>query len=1094
MASAHQQSERAADSDVRRFSRAFVLFLLAAISVGRLTFCQADTASVSGVITDQSGGVVVGAEVRVTNTDTNVTAIGASNGSGIYLVTALKPGRYRIHVGKEGFRGIDLTDLILNIQDSVSRNFTLHLGSTAETVSVEGNVPQINTQDASVSTFIDRQFAENLPMNGRSFQTLIQLTPGVVAIPSTSADNGQFSVNGQRGESNYWTVDGVSANIGMSASSGGTGNSFGGAIGSFSALGGTNSLVSVDALQEFRIQTSTYAPEFGRTPGGQISIVTRSGANQFHGTLFEYLRNDVLDANDWFANEKGLPKARERQNDFGGTFNGPIFKDKTFFFFSYEGLRLRLPQTTLTTVPDLNARLNAVPGMQPFLNAFPSPNGPEDSAHAGAAQFNASYSNPATLDAYSLRIDHRLTDKLSFFARYNYSPSELVTRGGGGLALSTISPSRIKTQTATLGNTWSLSAAITNDFRFNYSRTNASSRLDQDNFGGAVPLNSLGFPSPFTSENASLGLSFISLSSSGTAGSLMAAGQGARNLQSQLNVVDNLSLQKNSHSLKFGIDFRRLSPRSDPIIYQQFAAFLSVPSAEAGNPFFSRVLSGRSTALLFKNLGVFAQDTWRTRPRLSVTYGLRWDVDFDPSSSGGPNLAAVTGYNLQDLSNLALAPAGTSPFETRYGNIAPRLGLAYQVSQIQEWQTVCRAGFGVFYDLVTSQTGNAFGISSYPFGGASSSLGGSFPLAPALAAPPQIVPPNASNGETLFAFDPHVRLPYTLEWNVAVEQSLGKQQTISASYIGSAGRRLLQTADILTPNPNLGETQLVGNTATSDYGALQLQFNRRLSNGLQALASYTWSHSIDDGSAGSFENPSNKLSPTLNPNANRGPSDFDIRNAFSAAITYDIPALKMNTFARAILNGWSLQNIIQARSALPVDVTDDALMQQLSQGLGTATIRPDVVPGQPLYLFGSQCAAVLGSSCAGGKGFNPAAFMDPPIDPVTMLPTRQGNLGRNALRGFGATQWDFGVHRKFPIRESLKLEFRAEMFNVLNHPNFGPPSGLFGAGGFGLSTEMLGQYFNGGTSGSGNIGGGAFSPLYQIGGPRSIQFALKLLF
>ena len=233
----------------------------------------------------------------------------------------------------------------------------------------------INTTDGSVSTVVDQTFVKNMPLNGRSFQTLINLSPGVVAIPSNPENGGQFSVNGQRGSSNYWMVDGVSANvgIGVTTSGSGTGNGLGGALGSFSVLGGTNSLVSVDSMEEFRIQTSTYAPEFGRTPGGQISIVTRSGTNQFHGTIFDYFRNDILDANNWFNTSitPPLPKAKERQNDFGGTVGGPILKNRTFFFFSYEGLRLRLPQTALATVPDIAARQSAVPVMQPFLNAFP---------------------------------------------------------------------------------------------------------------------------------------------------------------------------------------------------------------------------------------------------------------------------------------------------------------------------------------------------------------------------------------------------------------------------------------------------------------------------------------------------------------------------------------------------------------------------------------------------------------------------------------------------------------------------------------------------------------------------------------------------
>ena len=1052
---------------------------------------QSSSGTVSGRVLDPDGQAIAGADVLVVNDFTGLQYSGKSNEEGIYLIAGLPPGQYRLQVSKVGFKALLKPDIVLNVQDALSINFKLPIGAASITVTVEGGAPLVNTTDASVSTVVDRQFAENLPMNGRSFQTLIQLTPGVVAIPSSANDGGQFSVNGQRGESNYWTVDGVSANIGVSSDTHAA-NGFGGALGSFSVLGGTNSLVSVDALEEFRIQTSTYAPEFGRTPGGQISIVTRSGANQFHGTAFDYLRNDVLDANDWFADSKSLPKPKERQNDFGGTLSGRIRKDRTFFFFSYEGLRLRLPQTTLTTVPDASARQNAVAAVQPFLDAFPLPNGPDDLA-SGVAQLNATYSNPATLDAYSLRIDHRLNGKLNLFGRYNYSPSELDQRGSGS-TLSSVRSSRITTQTATLGAAAIFSSATSNDLRFNYSRVNASSRSDLDNFGGAVPLSSLPVPSSITSANAMFSLAILSLTNNS---SFLNVGANARNLQRQINIVDDLSWQRGKHSLKFGIDFRRLSPVSDPPLYSQAPFFVDVPSAEAGNLLFASVLSARPTALAFKNLGAFGQDTWRIRSRLTITYGLRWDVDFAPSSTSGLNLEAVTGYNLNDLSNLALAPAGTPPFYTRYGNIAPRLGLAYQVSQIQDWQTLVRGGFGVFYDLATSQAGNAFTFTSYPFG--SFSFGsGTFPLIPAAAAPPPIVPPNATNGQALYAFDPNLRLPYTLEWNIAVEQALGKKQSITTSYIGSAGRRLLQASAVISPNANLGEAFLFGNTATSDYNALQLQFNRRMSAGLQALASYTWSHSIDDGSAGSYGSGSNLSPGVLVGNANRGPSDFDIRHTFSSGVTYDLPGPKSNAFTGALLSGWSLQSFLLARSAPPVDVSDSLIYSQLSSSGRIADIRPDAVPGQPLYLFGSQCTSVFGAPCAGGKGFNPAAFKDPPIDPATMLPERQGNVGRNALRGFGATQWDLGVHRVFSIHESLKLQFRAEMFNVLNHPNFGPPNGRFlsvqngGPAGFGVSTQMLGQSLSGGFGG--NQGGGAFNPLYQLGGPRSIQFALKLAF
>jgi hypothetical protein len=1051
-------------------------------------FAQSPTGSIGGIVFDPDAKTIPGAEIIVVNGLTRVQYETKTNDLGIYALPNLPPGPYRVQASKVGFKTLIKPDIVLNVQESISINFTLPVGATSITVTVEGGAPMIDTTDATVSTVVDRQFAENLPLNGRSFQSLIQITPGVVVTPSNYNDNGQFSVNGQRASSNYWMVDGVSANIGIGVNQTSyAGNGLAGALGSFSAMGGTNSLVSVDALQEFRIQTSTYAPEFGRTPGGQISIVTRSGTNKIHGTLFDYFRNDALDASDWFngyKNSPPLPKAKERQNDFGGTFSGPVVRDRAFFFFSYEGLRLNLPQTTLTTVPDANpadpyARQNAIPALQPYLNAFPLPNGPQavdaqGNPIPGAFDFNASYSNRATLDAYSIRMDYKWNASLILFGRFNYSPSANNLRGNGG-ALSVVSPTGVSTQTATVGATWLISPHVNDDLRFNYSRTNAFNHSYLDNFGGAVPLESLPFPGTLTPKNAQFTFYIFSLQQG-----YLNVGQNQHNLQRQINIVDSLAAQRGSHSLKFGLDFRRLSPLYSPYEYLQEPLFLSVPDAQSGNLLQGLIFSGLRPTFLFRNLGIYAQDTWRILPRLTVTYGLRWDVDFVPESS--PTFPAVTGFDLNNLSGLALASLGTAPFSTRYGNIAPRLGVAYQLSQSQRWQRVLRGGFGVFYDLASSELGNLIGAGRYPFGGLTLT-GGTFPFDPAIIAPPPIVSPSASNGATLYAFDPHLQLPYTLEWNVALEQALGNQQTLSASYVGANGRRLIQTADVNSPGPNLASTELVTNTGTASYDALQVQFQRRLLRGFQALASYAWSHSIDTGSAGSGALASNTFVPAAL-SSNRASSDFDIRNVVSAGLTYDIPVLHGKALVRSILGDWALQTILHVSSAPPVDVSD-ANFSQLNGGF-FADVRPDLVPGKPLYLYGPQYP--------GGRAFNPGAFTDPPVDSSTGLPLRQGNVPRNVLRGFGATQWDFAVHRDFPLHESLRLQFRAEMFNVLNHPNFGPPLGAFGQGGFGLSSQMLGQSLNGGSSGLSNSGGGGFDPLYQLGGPRSIQLALKFAF
>jgi Carboxypeptidase regulatory-like domain/TonB dependent receptor len=1068
-------------NSVRLSQVAFLLFAIL-FSIRSLSG-QSPNGTISGFVTDSSGAAIVGAEVLAENYATGALFRATTNGEGLYLISGVSPGAYRLQVSKVGFKTLLKPDITLNVQDALAINFILPIGAVSETVTITAGAPLVDTQDATVSTTINRQFAENLPMNGRSFQSLIYLAPGVVATPTNASDNGQFSVNGQRASSNYWMVDGVSANIGISPLIGG-GNGLGGTVGSVSALGGTNSLVSIDAMQEFRIQTSTYAPEFGRTPGGQVSIVTRSGTNQFHGTAFDYFRNDVLDANNWFngyTNNPPLPKAKERQNDFGGTFGGPISKSNTFFFFSYEGLRLRLPETELTTVPDLTARQNAVSAMQTYLNAFPRPNGADDLA-TGTAEFNTTFSNPASLDAYSLRIDRKLGSNATIFGRYNYSPSELEARGGGGAgyALSVIQNNRITTQTATIGATWAISPALTTDLRFNYSRTNAEGSLDLDSFGGAVPLASLPFPPSFSLENSQFDLGIYSLEN----GFALATGSLDQNIQRQINIVDSFLWQKGKHSLKAGFDYRHLAPLSSPYIYSQGPAFLDVPSSETGISFEASVYSLKDVGLHFNNVGIYAQDTWHLVPRLTLTYGLRWDIDFAPSSS--PGIPAVTGYSLTNFSNLALAPLGTPPYRTTYGNFAPRIGIAYEVSQSPRWQTVLRGGFGVFYDLLSSETGNTIGNLSFlpPFGNSAFFTDVPFPLTAAQSAPVPI--PATASLDSPALFNPGLKLPYILEWNIALQQAIGADQTISATYVGASGRRLLQTTVLFPPQPTYPDPNFQGgyfidNTAQSNYNALQIQFQRRLSHGLQTLASYTWSHSIDDGSAGSIAIISNAGVPGKS-SEDRGNSDFDIRNAFTAGVTYDVPFPHRNPVVGAILGGWSLDSLILARSAPPVNITD-IKFYQLDGGI-YASVRPDLVPGQPTYLHGSEYP--------GGKALNPSAFTDPPIDPTTGNPLRQGDLARNFIRGFGATQWDFAVHRDFSIHESVKLQFRAEMFNLLNHPNFGPPNGQLGSSGFGLSTETLNQSLSG--AGSSQLNGGAFNPLYQIGGPRSVQLALKLIF
>jgi Carboxypeptidase regulatory-like domain/TonB dependent receptor-like, beta-barrel len=1045
---------------MRRVSALTFLFLAAFASILR---AQSTNASLTGRITDPSKALIVDAKIAAMSADTNLRYETATNGSGEYYLANVPPGPYRIEVEKPGFKKLIKPDVILHVQDALKIDFEMTLGAASETITVESGAPLVNTESATVSTVIDRTFVENLPLNGRSFQNLIMLTPGAVLTPAVFDDQGQFSVNGQRADANYFTVDGVSANFGV------TGypalvQTASGALPALSASGGTNSLVSVDAMQEFRIQTSSFAPEFGRTPGGQISVVTRSGTNAFHGTLFEYFRNSVLDAKDWFVNFNGLAKPAERQNDFGGVLGGPVFKDKTFFFFSYEGLRLRQPFSQQSVVPDDASRQQAPAAMRPYLNAYPLANGA--ALGAGLAQFNASFSNPSTLDAYSIRVDHVVNSRLSLFGRYNNSPSSLDQRSprlSSGPVLSMTNSLSSSIQTVTAGFTELIKPGISNEVRLNYSNHRNDLQYTLDSFGGAVPLpDSVLFPSGYSSSN---GVFFLYIPGAGQYNQ----GKLGTDEQRQVNVVDNLSVTAGGHQLKFGVDYRWLAPFSSPFSYRQYVQFSGVTAtpggALSGTAALAQAGAYQSNALLSQNFSLYGQDTWKITPRFTVTYGLRWDINPPLKGKNAANDPfTVTGLN--NPATIALAPRGTPLYETTYGNVAPRLGLAYQVGGRPNWGAVLRAGFGIFYDLGQGSLG---GVTSYFPYFTNKTIQPSpvpFPLSPRDAAPPPFTlsPPV----DAILVADPNLKLSRSYQWNVALEQSMGSSQSLSLTYVGAIGRDLLRVTNLFNVNPNFQFVSLTDNSATSDYHALQLKFQRRLSRGLQGLASYTFSHSIDNASTDAFAHYLNTPG-AIGSNGDRGNSDFDIRHSFTAGVTYDLPSVGSHKVVDAILGGWSVDGFVLARSAPPVDVVGGIFF-----AAGTALYpRPNVNPGVDLEIHETQYP--------GGKIFNRAAFSTPPAG-------QQGSFGRNVLRGFAASQADVGLQRQFAFTEKVRLRFRAEFFNIFNHPNFGNPNNNLPSPLFGRSTQTLAN-----SLGSGGASGG-FNPLYQIGGPRSIQLALKLQF
>ena len=558
-----------------RFPRIAFVFACA-VSLALPLTAQSPNGTINGRVLDPSNKVIGGADILVISDATGVQYSGKTNEDGIYVVPNLPPGAYRLQVSKLGFKTLIKPDIVLNIQNALSINFTLPVGAAFETVTVEGGASMINTTDASVSTVVDETYVKNMPLNGRSFQDLILLTPGVTTqTPQASVSapygfgigvTGEFSVNGQRPESNYYTVDGVSANVGATAGGNMTQSSAGasGSVPGTTALGTTQALVSVDDLQEFRVQSSSYSAEYGRNPGGQFAFETKSGTNQWHGTAYDYLRNGAFDAEDWFNDYFGVKEPALRQNDFGGTFGGPVKipslyngKDKTFFFFSYEGLRLTQPQAaSVDYVPDGTLRSSAAAALQPVLNAFPvqSSNGIDDPAN-GFAQFIGSWSNPSSIDSTSVRLDHLVNDKLRLFFRFSDTGSSSASRGTYSQsltpAMNNISDYTLRTYTA--GASSLFASNFSNDFRLNYTSNETTSTAVSPGFGGGAPLDL----------QQLLGLS------AGSGGSVLLnvgpyltilLNSRSAGTQSQWNLVDTVSLSLGRHQLKFGVDYRRLAP------------------------------------------------------------------------------------------------------------------------------------------------------------------------------------------------------------------------------------------------------------------------------------------------------------------------------------------------------------------------------------------------------------------------------------------------------------------------------------------------------------------------------------------------------
>lgn len=1034
--------------------------------------------TISGRVMTPDARPAASAVVTLENLDRAERRTATATASGQFLFSSVAAGRYSLKAEFPGYETLQVPGFDVHVAGARSFDLTLSEAEATFRASSEAVASVVERELVAATTVIRRELVENMPLNGRSFQSLIELAPGVVLTKASTVSGGQFSVNGQRSNSNYFLIDGVGGNVAASTAATFS-QQAAGTLPGLTVLGGTNSLVTLDSLQEFRIATSTYAPEYGRSPGGQVILVTRSGGNRYRGSIFHEFRNEKLDANDWFANAAGQQRPPFRLNQFGGNFSGPILipklyngANRTFFFLSYEGLQLRQPLFQRVQVPTERARQRATGAIQTLLNAFPLPTRPSPFANPDEGLLEAAYSDPAQSNIVSLRLDHTIRQNLTWFGRMSLAPTERTSR----VFANQITETFTRVDTYTTGLTWTATPALVNDLRANFSRSTGGFGWDAGEFGGAIkPPDSLLFPSYADRGRASAGV-FLGVFLPGISPPNLTQGRSIGNQQRQINIVDTVTWVRGAHQWKFGADIRPMLPVADFREYGISYNFGSISSAiNTGLATVSVQALAPQSGMRFPTYSSFVQDTWRIRPTLTLNYGMRWEIVPPPRGASGRPIFGPT--QVSDPLTMAIAPAGRPLWETRWNNIGPRVGISWQIRPT--W--VFRAGAGLFHDLGTGQASRGF--NSWPYNTNRVSTNTPFP-APAAALEPLPFNTNAPYSSEFFLTDPALRQPYTIHWSAGIEKDWRRIGTLDVRYVGNTGRKLLFT-ELLRNRPasaalNLPATVVVNpalftvnsnvnisrNRASSDYHSLQVQFRRQATRNLQVQASYTWAKAIDNFSDETVQGGAvDRVSRDLD----RGPADFDVRHNFALALSYNLPRLRPN----ALLSGWSIDTMARARTATPVNVISGA--DPLNLGI-LSVVRPDVIAGVPLYLDDA--------TVPGGRRFNRAAFRNPTT-------ARQGTLGRNLLRSFPVSQIDFAVRRTFRWREKPSIEFRSDFFNILNRPNFGDPVGTFAAGAnvnpvFGVAQTMLGRSLS--------TGSGGFSPLFQIGGPRSIQLSLKLMF
>ncbi|MBV9084880.1 MAG: TonB-dependent receptor, partial [Acidobacteriaceae bacterium] len=988
--------------------------------------CRAQVAggTISGAVKDSTGAVIAKAQIAVKNSETGVIRSVDVNEDGVYSAPNLVPGTYEITASSSGFETIVRSGVVVTVGAQEVVDFQLTPGSVQTKIEVTGTPPAIELATSSLDAVTNSTTVRELPLNGRDWTQLAALQPGVtgvnqspLGISNQRANRGlgtQLSIGGTRPQENNYRLDGISINDYSNAGPG-------------SILG---VVLGVEAVQEFSVVTNSAPASYGRTAGGVINSITRSGTNELHGSAYEFIRNSALDARAFFDKAK----SPFRRNQFGADAGGPIVKDKLFIFGDYEGVRQGLTTTQLDIVPSPAARsghlasgqtITVDPKVQPYLALYPVPN---TSVTGDTGLFSIPTPQNTREDFFTTRVDYTVSEKDTLFGTYMFDDGKTA---GPDTFNNNIIATFSRRQAAILEETHIFGPQFANTARLGFSRVSSEAPKTLSAINPVAADTSLGFlPGVPVGVITNSALSLFP-------GGVGAVGEYDFHYNSY-QFYDDAFTTLGTHALKFGFAFENIrdneigkaSPEGQFIFGSVAAFLLNQPTS------FNAPIGGVITPRAIRQsiFGGYVLDDWRVKPNLTVNLGLRYEAATVPSEAQGklsnlPSLTSTTPH----LGDPFFANPTKLDFE-------PRVGFSWD--PFSKGKTSVRGGFGIFDNLPLPYLFELEGLLSAPFfesGNVTSGLQGTFPK----GAFPLLTTPTLR-----YAYiQPNPPRSYVMQWNVNAQHEIFPDTVLQVGYTGSRGVHLpyfTNDADIVLPtltpqgyvwpatgtrlNPNVGQISATTWNSDSIFHALELQVTKRFSHGVQAGASYAWGKIIDSGSASAFSDNYANSVPRLffDPKNGRGPADFDVRHNFTFNYIWELPKLKSGPRAMQwAVNGWQWGGILHLATGEPFTprITGDPLHMQ-----GDAFDRPDVITG---------------SGCSGSlvNPGNPSHYIKTQCFAPPSPSNRFGNAGRNILTGPGIVNLDSSLFRYIGNEAKFHAQFRAEFFNIISHPNFLSPTG-----------------------------------------------------